>query len=81
MLICAECGAVFERAEVVYERHGLDTPPYEERHVCPKCGGASLHPAHHCDVCGEWITGGYVRTVDGLRICDDCCTRRDVEDD
>lgn len=70
MLICAECGAVFEQAEVVYERH-----------VCPKCSGISLHPAHRCDVCGEWITGGYVRTVDGPRICDDCCTRRDVEDD
>lgn len=81
MLICVECGSLFEHARQVYERHGLDTPPYEELHVCPACGGTNLHQAHRCDVCGEWITGSYIKTLDGNRICEDCYTNRDVEDD
>ena len=27
MLICLDCGAIFEQARIVFERHGLDTPP------------------------------------------------------
>lgn len=81
MLICVECGAVFEQAKRVVEKHGLDSPPYEEMMVCPSCGGRSIHPARQCDVCGEWLTGGYILTLDGTRICDDCYMRRDVEDD
>lgn len=81
MLICVECGALFEQAKIVLERHGLDTPPYEELCVCPHCEETNIHQAHCCDVCGEWITGGYVVTVDGNRICDDCYTKHDVEDD
>ena len=81
MLICVECGAVFEQPQHVIERHGLDTPPYEEYDACPNCGGSNLHEARRCDVCGNWITGGYVLTIDGCRICDDCYTRHDVEDD
>lgn len=78
MLICLECGSVFEQPKIVLERHGLDTPPYEEMHVCPRCEGNQLRPAYRCDVCGEWITGGYIRTLDGSRICDECYTRHDV---
>lgn len=63
------------------ERHGLDTPPYEEYDACPHCAGVNLHTARRCDLCGEWLTGGYIKTLDGLRICDGCYTTRDVEDD
>ena len=65
MLICGECGSLFERARTIVERHGLDTPPYEELLVCP---------------CGEWITGEYVETLDGDRICGECYTRHDAGD-
>ena len=44
MLICLDCGAIFEQARIVFERHGLDTPPYEELLVCPRCE-AELNPA------------------------------------
>lgn len=81
MLICMECGALFEQAKVVFEQHGLDTPPYEEFGVCPRCESTDICQSHRCDVCGEWITGGYVEIVDGNRICDDCYTKHDVEDD
>ena len=83
MLICVECETVFERehAKRVVERHGLDTPPYEEFLSCPHCGGINLHQARRCDVCSEWITGGYVKTLDGERICDACYTSHDIEDD
>ena len=34
---CENCGAVFEKLLIVYEKHGLDTPPYERIEVCPVC--------------------------------------------
>ena len=40
-----------------------------------------LHPARICDVCGKWLTGGYIKTLDGQRVCDDCYTTHDIEDD
>ena len=81
MLICVECEVLFEQAKRFYERHGLDTPPYEELYVCPVCGGTNIHRAHRCDVCGEWMTGTYIKTLNGDRICETCYTNRDVEDD
>lgn len=39
MLRCS-CGCEFyeDELEVVYETHGLPTPPYEKFLVCPNCG-------------------------------------------
>lgn len=48
---------------------------------CPYCFGTNIHPARTCDVCGKWLTGGYIKTLDGQRICDDCYTTHDIEDD
>ena len=81
MLICIECGELFEKEQKMIERHGLDAPPYEERMGCPRCGGVDIHPTERCDICGDWITGGYVRTVNGERICEECYTRHDVNED
>ena len=80
MLICGECGSLFERGRTIVERHGLDTPPYEELLVCSCCGETSIFPAYRCDLCGEWITGEYVETLDGDRICGECYTRHDAGD-
>ena len=80
MLICLDCGAIFEQARIVFERHGLDTPPYEELLVCPRCESTEIHPAYRCDVCGDWITNSYIKTADGERICGDCYSRCEVED-
>ena len=58
MLICVDCGTLFEQARTIVERHGLDTPPYEELRACPLllCYQRSV-PTFRCDLCGEWITG------------------------
>lgn len=37
MYICENCEAVFWDPIVVYERHGLDRPPYEPVQACPEC--------------------------------------------
>lgn len=81
MLICVECGALFEQARTIIERHGLDSPPYEEFLDCPHCAETNIHQARRCDVCGEWILGGYVKTLDGERICDECYVSYEAGDD
>lgn len=30
MMVCLDCESLFERERAITERHGLDTPPYEE---------------------------------------------------
>lgn len=42
MYKCNDCGATFDEPKVVYERHGLDCPPYERWDVCPRCGENSF---------------------------------------
>ena len=57
MFKCCECGHLFEDGEqaVWEERHGLDTPPYEQWSGCPICKGG-YEEAHQCKECGEWHT-------------------------
>lgn len=38
MYQCCNCDAVFEEPKVVYERYGLEYPPFEKIYVCPECG-------------------------------------------
>lgn len=42
MYECVDCGYIFEEDDrVLYtERHGLDSPPYEQWWGCPMCAGA-----------------------------------------
>lgn len=49
---CLECGHIFESGEEArwVERHGLDTPPYEEWYGCPKCKG-SFEETKRCKSC------------------------------
>lgn len=51
---CLDCGSVFTEPSHYYERHGLETPPYEEMWVCPFYGGAYAEAAE-CDSCGEFV--------------------------
>lgn len=39
MFRCIDCGAKFEYPNTRYEKHGLDSPPYEAWYCCPQCGG------------------------------------------
>lgn len=78
MFICLDCGYVFETPRRWAERHGLDTPPYEELSGCPKCYG-DYSDAYECDCCGEYIDEDCAMTEDGLRLCDECYADMELE--
>ncbi len=44
MFRCLECGAKFSETLELIETHGLDTPPFEKRYVCPHCRSSSYKP-------------------------------------
>ena len=57
MYRCENCGHLFEEGEqaVWEERHGLDTPPYEQWNGCPICKGG-YEEVHQCKECEDWHT-------------------------
>ena len=57
MFKCCDCGHLFEDGEraVWEERHGFDTPPYEQWSGCPICKGG-YEEVHQCKECGDWHT-------------------------
>lgn len=69
--VCIECGTIFDEPIHWEERHGLDTPPYEQWNGSPCCHGAYTE-AHKCDCCDEWIDDVYIKTDDGKRYCLEC---------
>lgn len=72
LLVCIECGEIFDEPVYWEETHGLDTPPYEQWSGCPHCRG-SYTEAYKCDCCDEWIrTERYFKTEEDKRYCDDC---------
>lgn len=80
LYVCVECGCVFDKPKCYVERHGLDTPPYEQFSVCPNCGGTYVR-AKQCSYCGDEITGEYVKIADGNVYCENCFSLRDISDD
>lgn len=69
---CLSCGECFDKPFRWKERHGLDTPPYEEHSGCFYCGEAYTRTIL-CDACGQPITGNYVKICKtGARYCEDC---------
>lgn len=72
MLMCYDCGAVFEYPKLIYERHGQDDPPFEPIYMCPACKGMDVCDAVQCDCCCEYTCATYVETQDGLCYCDNC---------
>ena len=79
MYVCLDCGDIFASPRRFVETHGFDNPPYEETNGCPSCGGAYA-PTVECDICGKYITGDYIQTIDGAMYCDGCYTIKNVED-
>ena len=71
MLVCTDCGRIFLEAKHYTETHGLEREPYETWFGCPECGGPFTE-AHKCEECNEWITGEYIKTASGQRICENC---------
>lgn len=78
--VCLECEYEFDEPTTHEERHGLDTLPFEEMHVCPNCGSTYFLPATYCDLCERVIFDEYIITIDEQQICSNCYTKRRVED-
>ena len=55
MYRCCDCNKEFEYVEVVFESHGLSTPPFERRHRCPFCASPNFieKESRHCHFCGS----------------------------
>ncbi len=79
MYVCLDCGKLFDSPKKIIEKHGLDSPPYEEFYACPKCGGAYVETTI-CNVCGNYITNDYIETADGNIYCENCYILKNVED-
>lgn len=76
--VCLECGYLFKEPKRFTERHGLDSPPYEDWLGCPACGG-DFAPIVRCDGCGDVITGTYVLiSPTGERYCENCYKCKEI---
>ena len=58
MYYCQDCKKNFEFAQIIFERHGLDNPPYERIMRCPFCHSESFKEltSTHCKYCGSKLT-------------------------
>lgn len=77
MYVCLECLERFNKPTLMVETHGLDSPPYEEKMVCPYCSGPYTY-AYQCDCCDEYIVANYIKTDDGRRYCEHCFVSIDL---
>jgi len=77
MYICLDCGYIFTQPQHIVERHGLDTPPFEEYTGCPKCGGAYDY-AYMCKYCEAIVPAENFDKV--LAMCNRCISKLDEED-
>lgn len=78
MLVCVDCGALFNDPAVYCDTHGLDAPPFEVKSGCPVCGGMYTE-APQCFVCGEPITGKYIKLDNGDCVCCNCYTEKTTD--
>lgn len=60
MFYCKSCGYEFDHADVTYETHGLQSPPFEEICVCPACRSTDFFEksSTHCRCCGSRLPAG-----------------------
>lgn len=80
IFLCYDCNLTFDEPKIWTNKHGLDTPPYEEYAGCPFCGG-SFALTYRCNSCGEWIVGEYVKTDSGQRFCENCYNTYEIGDE
>ncbi len=68
MYRCTDCEKEFDYVKIVFETHGLDTPPYERRRLCPYCGSEEYERLEntHCRFCGA-------RLKESGKYCSDRC--------
>lgn len=70
MYYCTDCKNKFEFVEIVFETHGLSTPPFERIKRCPICHSTDYEEVKntHCKFCGSKlrVSGEY---------CSDRCAK------
>ena len=56
MLICNECGAVFEEPKIIAEKHPYGMS-YATEHwaVCPHCDSTDIQDAQRCTRCESYV--------------------------
>ncbi len=73
MLICKDCGAVFEEARITYETHDYgEGTAAEEFHYCPVCGESGFEEAHQCTRCGEHFAFDNLDYIGHSLYCEVC---------
>ncbi len=72
MFYCKNCGYEFFKPRNFYEDHGLKSPPYEKRYVCPNCNSERFYEKKvtHCRCCGAKIVNS------NSLYCSDRCRER-----
>lgn len=81
MLICLECGHVFDEEDVDVVRSYLGEcwgQDCYESEACSPCCHDDFTEAYECDCCGEWITESYIKLDNGQRICQNCYCHYDI---
>ena len=79
MYVCLDCEILFNEPKTYVEKHGLDSPPYEEISGCPSCGGAYVE-AIFCDGCENPIVSEYIKVKSGAKYCENCITWKEIQD-
>lgn len=74
MYRCQDCEKEFLYVEVVFERHNLDTPPFERVKLCPYChsNNFSEMTEYFCMSCGSKLR-------DKTEFCSPACRKRGME--
>ena len=70
MYNCQDCGKNFLYVKIAFERHGLDSPPYERLKLCPFCDSASIEEVKdkNCRFCGSRLKAEGQYCSDACRI-------------
>lgn len=83
MLVCLECGQVFDEDSVDIWEEGRGeywgTSCSEKISGCPCCKGPYTE-AHRCTYCGDWINGDYIK-INGDRYCENCYDKYELGDE
>ena len=74
MYCCQDCKKEFELVEVVFERHGLDTPPFERVRLCPFCHSNNFSEIeeYFCGYCGSKLKSN-------IDYCSPLCRKKGIE--
>ena len=73
MLVCTNCGSVYEEEEVRRKRYDEELHYTEVYYKCHHCGDDELVEATECEICGE-----YFYDEEGLGICEECFEKNET---